>query len=277
MSSNARLATAIAIVVFAIAVALWAGEARESRAAHALDAALVAQAGDRPASPIRLSDLDALPEPVARYLRVALRDGQPSITLARFRQDGELRTDTRSSTWRPFTATHVVAPLAPGFIWDAQIQMAPLVHVRVRDSFVDGVGAGSVSLLSALPISGDRGGTVDEAELYRFLAEAPLYPTALVPRETLRWSPLDDRRAKATLTSGGITISLEFRFNDANEVAGIYAAARARSFGTEFIPTPWEGHWRQYVERDGMRVPSVGEVGWWIDGVLQLVWKGTIS
>ena len=57
----------------------------------------------------------------------------------------------------------------------------------------------------------------------------------------------------------------------------IYTPRRWGKFAEGFQQVPWEGHFRSYEERHGVFVPTEGEVGWYVDGSYQPVWKGTIS
>jgi hypothetical protein len=227
---------------------------------------------------VSFAALDGLPSPVQRYLRLALTDGQPRPRTVTLRQSGRLRTGVESEQWLPFTATETVAPEARGFVWDARIRLAPFVHANIRDSYVNGVGEGRVALQSAITISSDHGGhDLNSAELYRLLAEAPWSPTLLLPGTDLTWQAVDARRAAATLTHGGESVTVEFRFNEAGEVASVYAAARPRSYSTTYVATPWEGRFARYITVEGMRVPSTGEVGWWVEGRWLPVWQGTVQ
>jgi hypothetical protein len=88
-----------------------------------------------------------LPAPVARYLRFALAGATP-IDEVRLTQRGTLRTDLASASWLPFDAEQVVCPTAARFEWHAQVRIAPLLHVSVRDTLGDGKGFGEVKLLS---------------------------------------------------------------------------------------------------------------------------------
>lgn len=115
---------------------------------------------------------------------------------------------------------------------------------------------------------------MNSGALHRFLAEAVWYPIALLPSDSLRWSPIDDNRAGATLTSGDVTVSLEFRFSESGEIVGIYTPVRWGKFGGSYVQKPWEGRFRDYVTIQGMRVPKHGEVGWYEEGVWQQVWEG---
>lgn len=118
---------------------------------------------------------------------------------------------------------------------------------------------------------------MNSGALHRFLAEAVWYPTALFPGRNLQWAELDESRAVATLTNGGNSVALEFRFNERNEVAGIYSPGRWGSFDGGYKQLAWEGSFAKYVQHNGVLVPSVGEVGWYVDGGWRPVWRGTVT
>ena len=218
-----------------------------------------------------------LPLPVEQYLQMALPPGT-RVSLVRLRQTGVLRTDATSDRWMPFEAEHVASAGAPGFVWNARVRVAPLVHVRVRDAYVEGRGSGHVALLSAFTVGEDAGTPeMNAGALHRYLAEAVWYPAALVPSDRLAWEGIDARAARATLTDRGTTVSLDFRFNEAGEVTGIYTPARWGTFDGGYAQAAWEGRFRDYAERDGLRVPTEGEVGWYIGGEWRMVWKGRIT
>jgi hypothetical protein len=223
-------------------------------------------------------DLDATPPVVARYLRRALGDDHRAVRVARLRQAGVLRTSPRSARWLSFTAEQAVTPPAVAFTWNARVRVAPLVHVNVRDAYADGEGAGQVRLFSLLPLGGARGGeAMNSGSLHRYLAEAVWYPTALWPSRGLRWAPLDASKALATLTDRGTTVSLAFSFDEAGDVAGIHTPGRWGKFEDGYRQAPWEGHFRGYGERAGLRVPAEGEVGWYDAGRWECVFRGRLT
>jgi hypothetical protein len=272
---KARIAAVTtAMVVAAVAAGGWFGAARWARATQDVTARITAPVQSRPVS---FSEITGLPEPVQRYLSLALRDGQPRIATARLRQSGRLRTGVESSQWLDFEASEIIAPEARAFVWDARIRLAPLVHTALRDVYVDGVGHGTVALQSAFTVADERGGhELNAGDLYRLLAEAPWAPTLLLPREGLTWAKINNGRALASLTVGGETATMEFRFNEAGEISSVHAAERPRRYGTTYVGTPWEGRFSRYVSVNGMRVPEAGEVGWWIEDRWIPVWQGTV-
>ena len=120
-------------------------------------------------------------------------------------------------------------------------------------------------------------GDIAKGELMRFFAEAIWYPTALLPGQGVRWAPVDDRSASATLTDGAISGTLRFTFHDDGAIDTVYAEARARMAGGTLVQTPWQGRFWNYEERGGMRVPLDGEVAWRLPEGAKPCWRGRIT
>ena len=266
----------LAAILTVLVLAVWIGSRRQQAALSALVDRVMR--GATTAEVLSGAEgLDTLPPPVARYLRMALPLGQ-AIRFVRITQIGTLRTDVGNDRWMAFDAEHFAAPHANGFVWNARVAIVPLLHIRVRDAFVDGQGSGQVSLLSAFTVSAAAGTPeMNSGSLHRFLAEAVWYPTALLPSSKLRWSPVDGNKAIATLTDHGVSVSLEFRFADNGEVTGIHTPARWGRFGGGYQQRPWEGHFRNYQRRGDIIVPMDGEVGWYLGDQWHAVWKGTVT
>jgi hypothetical protein len=219
----------------------------------------------------------SLPEPVSRYLKRAIADQRTRISRASLSQRGQLRSSPRGR-WLPFRATQRATTLSPGFVWLAQVSLAPFVRISIRDAYEQGRGSGEIKLFSTISIAAAHGQPeLNAAALHRYLAEAVWYPTALRPHAGLSWTAIDDRRALATLTDAGVTVALEFRFGTNDEVVGVYTSIRYRQVGRRFEPTAWEGHFSGYEDRSGAWIPTRGEVGWYLEGEWQPVWRGQVT
>lgn len=268
-----------------LGVLVWVGAMRGRLERTRLIARLRLPAGGGPPQPVDFARLEKLPAPVARYLRRSLVDGQPRIEVAHLRQSGRLRVKIGGARWSRFEAEQLTAPRGPGFLWEARVRMGPLFHVEVRDSFVEGQGAAQVSLLSCLRLAREQGlPALSEGALHRFLAEAVWYPTALLPSAQLRWQAGETAdRAVATLSAGGLAVSLEYRFNDAGEVTSVYTPARQGRFERGYEARPWRGRFFDYHTRSGMRVPARGDVSWQLGETDEaaesrwwVFWEGTV-
>lgn len=232
---------------------------------------------DKTAATVDFSHLSGLPEPVQRYFKHVLKDGQSVINQIEMTQHGSLRTSTDSSKWISFKATQLVSPNSKSFIWHASMKLFPAVYISVEDSLQNGIGSGKVKLFNIFPVASDSNHKkLNSGALHRYLAEAVWFPTALLPESGVTWTGIDDLSALASLSVKELTVELEFKFNDNNEVEAVYTEGRYGQFDGGYQKRPWQGHFKDYHEINGMKVPSYGEVGWWIDGKLELVWKGEV-
>ena len=156
--------------------------------------------------------------------------------------------------------------------------MLPGLPVRVHDSYAAGEGVLHASLLGLFTVADMRGtGDVAEGELMRFFAEAAWYPTALLPSQGVRWEAAGDHSAYATLEEGDHTITMLFTFDEEGLIDTVHAEARGRAVGGEVVPTPWQGHFWNYKQRGGMRVPLDGEVAWLPPEGELPYWRGHIN
>jgi hypothetical protein len=266
-----RTAVAAGIGAASTALVTIAASHRWQQATHRLLEELEQSAGD-PGGPVTFDTLAVLPAPVQRYLRLALREGQPRIRAACFRQTGTFRSregGDPESGWSSFSARQHFTTSPPGFLWDASIHMAPVVSVRVRDGYVAGHASMRGAVASLVPVvnaADDR--RLRAGALQRFLAEAVWLPTVLLPGPGLAWAPIDDTHARVTLMDSSISVSLEFEFGRDGEVIAARTPSRMRALPGrrgEFAPTPWGGRYSRYEEHGGMLVPTEAEVYWVID------------
>jgi hypothetical protein len=267
----------VALIIVLAATVLLAG-ARWRAATDALVARLHDASPPEEEAVYSSSELADLPAPVARYLGAVLRDGQRVPRRARIEQRGTFAVKPTPDGWRPFSAVQHFAARPAGFVWDARIGMAPGLDFLVRDAFVDGTGSMYGTVMGAVPVVNVQG-TPDIAAgaLMRYLAEAVWMPTALLPSQGVSWAALDDTSARATLTAGGTTVSLDFFFGTDGLVERIYTPARGRDVKGTSVPTPWEGRWLEYAERDRVRVPTRGEVAWILAEGRVPYWRGEIT
>lgn len=217
-------------------------------------------------------ELEGLPEPVQRFFRTVLKDGQAIASAVKLSQQGQFNMSETEDKWSPFTATQLVITQRPGFDWDARIQMAPGLNAFVHDTYLLGEGSLHASLLGLFTVADVRGTPeAAQGELLRFFAEATWYPTALLPSQGVRWEAIDDTSAGATLTDGATTVSLVFQFNAEGAIATMRAEARYRD---KLTAMPWSGRFWEYSVQGGMLIPLEGEVGWEYPEGTRLYFKG---
>lgn len=272
------IAVLVLLLMVAVVIGIAVGAARWRAGTDRLRARLVAARETPRPSRVDFRELDGLPVPVQAYFRTVLEDGQPMLATAALQHRGTFNLRGTPDGWQPFSSDQRVVLRRPGFDWDARINMAPGVTVFVHDAYVAGEGLLQAAVFGLVTVAELRGTTeVAEGELYRFLAESAWYPTALLPSQGAEWRTVDERQADVTLRDGAVAVTLRITFGDDGLIAMVRAEQRGRQVGDTFVPTPWQGRFRNYAVRDGVRVPLDGEVAWVVDGTEQPYWRGHVE
>jgi len=220
-------------------------------------------------------EIAGLPEPVQRFFKTVLKEGQAIIAKVEFLQKGQFNMNEKLDKWNKFTATQLVVTRRLGFDWDARIQIAPLLNAFVHDTYLLGSGNLHASLLGLFTLANMHDAPeLNQGELLRFFAEAAWYPTSLLPSHGVRWEAVNDRSALATLTDGETTASVVFQFNAEEVIASMRAEERYRDKTTAM---PWSGRFGEYSLESGMLIPLYGEIGWDYPEGLRLYFKGKIT
>lgn len=267
-----------ALLVLGFGAALAVGQGLWNRSAEELGKKLDAGKRKSPTAVFRPEALAGLPDPVQRYLRTVLPGGRPVVTGARILHRGMFNMSETGEKWKPFTSRQKVVTARPGFDWEARIRLAPGVFVLVRDAYAGGEGVLKASLWGLFTVA--KWPASDElafGELMRFLAESPWYPTVLLPSPFLKWEPVDGSHARATLTDGRTSVTLEFVFGPDGLVEKVRAKSRPRTAGKRTEDCPWEGRFWKYERHQGMLIPTEGEVSWILPGGTLPYWRGRIE
>lgn len=139
--------------------------------------------------------VEALPEPVARYLRHAIAPGTPLASAVRLTMHGEIKL----KRWRAFKAEQVIR-WDQGMIWQAKVRMGVLT-IRGFDRIVDGAGSMRWRLSGLIPVMADSGPDITRSAIGRLLIESVWLPSVHATHGA--WEPSDSAHAAVTLTAQG--------------------------------------------------------------------------
>ena len=139
--------------------------------------------------------------------------------------------------------------------WPVGLDPNPTMCTRV------GKGHMLWKLFSALTLVNFGGREIDQSALVRYLSEAVYFPTALLPSRTLRWEPLNDDSARATLVHGGLCVSAVFYFNARGQIIRLTTADRPR----------WGHAWQQYSRHTDLPSMKKGIAQHLVHGLLPQV------
>ena len=204
----------------------------------------------------------ALPPLVADYARKAGAEPGGALRVASFNQEGELRVK-QGGPFSSFIAWQVASLGRAGFVWDARQDWGPFTRFRVLDSYVGTKGRLEVRILGAIPAAKSEGDDIDLAEAYRYLAELPWLPDAILGNPELAWRVTGQDTVEVRLKTREGLARVSFRFDDQGDIVAMAAKGRpARDASGTKSDYIWRGRFSEYQQLGARRIPTVGEIGY---------------
>lgn len=159
------------------------------------------------------SELENQPELVQKYIKSVVAD---SINIPKFvisKQEGKLKTDVNSE-WKDLTAVEYFTTEKPNFLWKSKMSTSKFFWVNAIDSYISGKGNMLIKLNSSVTIADSWGLELDKSGLFRYLSEAVLFPTTLIPSENLLWDVIDTNIAEVKFNHSDLSVVAKLYFDD---------------------------------------------------------------
>ena len=241
-------ASILALVLAILLIGRMGSHLRFSREVKALF-----KASDRNADKVFSYDqLESLPEPVQRYFKLVLKEGQPYISYISLTHDGQFKAGLDKG-WMNIKGEQYFTTQRPGFIWKGSTNL-----FTARDMFMEDRGSLKVSILNLYPLAEGKGSSFDEGELQRWVAESVWFPTNLLPGEFICWTPVNAFTAQLSFRYKTIAFEFKVRFNAAGEIT----AMETKRFMGETGSEAWIVRLAGYKRFDGMFIPTKCEALW---------------
>lgn len=303
MSHTAKFPISFIFVTVLIVAAVWSGLRKEEWRSESQDLAeklLTTSPSSIVKKSTKESSFESLPSPVRAFFSRALPSLEkgkpiPTIRSLHFSQTGKFRLSEHQA-WVTFSARQIVsASASPGFVWEAEM---PLIkglgwpRVYIRDAWFGDKAQLKATLEGIWPIASDDSQSLAllEGEIMRWLAEAFLVPTALLPSSgNVAWSELGSRaqgnkvqlsmeytesesgpKSETNLVERNvrnIVLNVTFLEQDSGQGILIEGMRPRRGEGT-FATSPWIGklsQWKKIEIKDSLEAfsfPTHMECGW---------------
>jgi hypothetical protein len=196
--------------------------------------------------------LEKVPEPVQRYFRHILKEGQPIISYVRLTHDGQFKSGL-DKKWVNITGEQYFSTEKPGYIWKGTTAM-----FTARDFYISDRGGLIATIFSLFNVVNASGASFDQGELLRWLAESVWYPTNLLPSERLQWTPVDSNSAKFTFKYKELSLLFLVRFNELGEIVEMETK---RNMDETRVET-WICKMYNYQLINNIKVPVLCEAMW---------------
>lgn len=201
----------------------------------------------------------ALPEPAQRYFRYTIAPGTPLVSVVEIEMGGQLGLGTKKQpAYRPMTAHQILAP-PTGLIW------------RVRTGLISGSDAATPQaswtrfwLLQLIPVVRVSGGADHHRSAFgRVVSEGAFWvPSSLLPSSNVSWEPVDENTARATVTYGDYSQSIELTVAaDGRPCRVVIQRWSNENPDKEFREQPFGGYLSDFRQFGGYRLPTHVEGG----------------
>jgi hypothetical protein len=174
-------------------------------------------------------------------------------------QRGQLRT-APDQAWMPARAEQHFTVDPPGFVWAVDVRMARALPVVGRDTYEGGRGRMLIKAGGLVTVADGQGPATDQGTMLRYLGEIVWFPTA-AQSPHVRWEPVDDHTARATMSYAGVTATANFTFDERGRMVRM-TADRYMGAGADAQLTRWEVVAEAWEPRGGVLMPVRGVVSW---------------
>jgi hypothetical protein len=215
------------------------------------------------ASGLSLHDIQHLPEPVRKYLLYAGAVGKPKIHNVRIVFNGSMKRNPKSG-WMAIQSHQYNFFDAPArfFYIRAKIIGIPFDGLHIYSGNAATMQIKLASLFQVADAKGERmthGETVTVFNDMCFMA-----PSTLISKN-IQWETIDSMTVNAVFTNGKFTISATLKFNEKGELINFLSDDRFYcEDGKTYLSYRWSTPIKNYIEKDGRKVPSYGEAIWHI-------------
>ncbi|HLP38349.1 DUF6544 family protein [Lacibacter sp.] len=203
--------------------------------------------------------VQVLPSVVQKWLKASGVVDRPIIKQVYLQQRGEMKNKP-DGKWIPFEAEQYFTIDPPSFSWKTTIRPSGFLFITGRDKYEQGKGNMLIKAYGLFTIADSKGLQTDQGTLLRYLAEICWFPGAALS-EYIKWEPIDDKTAKATMSYGGITASGVFCFNANGDVVK-FEADRYYINNNHSSLEKWQVTCIDHKTINGIRIPVKNNVTW---------------
>jgi hypothetical protein len=193
------------------------------------------------------ADLQSLPAPVARYLRVTGSVGQPRIVNFRAHWIGRIRSSA-TDPWMSFRAEQVnTLGRVPARVFSMNAIMRGL-PVDVYHRFIAESASFRVRVLSLFTMVDAKGAVMDQSETVTILNDLCILAPAALIDPALRWESSDANSARVVFSRGAHIVRATLHFNGKGELVDFVSDDRSRASadGKTFTAERWSTPLSEY-------------------------------
>lgn len=211
---------------------------------------------------IDFNEIENLPEILQKYFKKVITKKTNKPQFITVKQSAQFKTD-ENSEWKPITATEYFTTDKINFLWDAVMSSSNFFWVRAIDSYINGKGNMLIKLNSSITITDAWSIEMDKSGLVRYLSEALLFPTSLLPNKHLVWNVLDSNSAEIKFSNNNYSVVAKVFFAEDGTIYKLETMDKYRTTDAGYVKTLYSTNYYNYkLMKNGFYVPTYVEVEW---------------
>jgi hypothetical protein len=240
----------------------------------------VEQVGLRPSvgnpAIVTAADVDALPAPVARYMRFMGVIGRPRDWSFRAKFTGRFRMRPGQRFMR-FEAWQYNTRLPVTRLFHMRIDFAGFVPMIGRDAYVGGHGRMRGKLLGLVPVADGSGLEFDVSELVTWLNDAILICPSMLLDDNTSWAAAGDDGFDVSFTDGGTLVTARVLIDERGAPRNFSTTDRYAALPGGPVRAEWTTPVNHWMLRGGQPLPAPGSAIWHLpDGPFTYVEGGVV-
>lgn len=248
------IGVALALILFGLAIA----QIRNSQEVSQVERSLISEPLPQKFTQDEIADL---PEPVQRYFLHAIALGTPLVTSVKLHMGGKFRL-AKDKPWLPMRSQEILT--RQGFIWQATIGSG-LSQFQGTDHYLNRSGRMRFAILGLVPAIDMQNPDTNRSAIGRLVAELTWLPSALLPRQGVQWSAIDDRTIQARLKVDDEPVTLTLAIDaDGKLLQSFVLRWGDRTPDREWAYIPMGAKCHAERTFGGFTIPSQVGAGWWI-------------
>ncbi|HID67462.1 MAG TPA: hypothetical protein EYP31_04235 [Roseibacterium sp.] len=255
MSLSWLMYSPAAFAVVALSLAIWRQIDRSADQSAWL--ALIELQNKKPTE-FDISMIAGLPEAAQRYFRFTIEPGAPLCTAVEIEMTGKLGLGTKEEpNYRPMRARQILSP-PYGLVWRLDAGA-----ISGSDGALPDRSWTRFWLFHVIPVVRVSNQDHRRSAFGRVVAEATFWaPASLLPSAFVRWEDAGDDIARAIVTYGGFTQSVDIRLSETGAPTHVTIQRWSNKNPTKtFREQPFGGELSKFRNFDGYRLPTHVEGG----------------
>ncbi len=207
------------------------------------------------------SEIQDQPKLIQDYFKTVIDDSTIRPKFITVEQKAQFKTDVKSE-WKPLKAVQYFTTESPNFLWASEMRSSKIFWVNAIDSYINRKGNMLIKLNSSITVADSWGIELDKSGLFRYISEAVLFPTKLLPSQNLDWNILDSNTAEIKFTDGDISVVAKLYFNSENLISKIETYDKYRALEEGYERSLYTVYLSEYKKSNGFMIPTYIEAEW---------------